>query len=238
MQHSRLLSALALIAMACQGTQVEPYTEVVMSPGMRVRGTNANGSVTVTAGEGAWRTYEGDGFRKRIALIPRDQRWNGSLGLYDPGAPDGSGGQLILEEGRLHFESVDAALRWLNVGSAQLKPVYNNDGLVFCYGKASRGPDQPPEVRTVKIWQIYVDGFKPESIPGAMDEAIEISGGSPPEKSTPNERAVGYEMVFSKEPYRPDPSSRPTSNEASDEAAGATTRPSTAHIATVYFPDA
>ncbi len=199
-----ILIAVAVLTGGCtSGRRLEPYTEVVMSPGMRIEGTNPNGTLIITAGDGTLRSYSGDGWQKSIRLIARRERWYGSLGLYDPAASSSPYGRLLAEEGRLHFSSVDEALRWLYVGSLHTKPVFRNDGLVLCYSVAKVPDTGQVAARDVAIWQIYINGKRPTAMPGADDRAITVMGGSIPEASEPYPAPVGYVKVLGREPYDP-----------------------------------
>lgn len=81
--------------------------------------------------------------------------------------------------------------------SRAVPPVYNNQGLaiglkvVELPGKERREP-----VRTVEVWQIYIKGKKPMSLPGARDDAISVSGGTISETATPHAAKVGVELTL------------------------------------------
>jgi hypothetical protein len=198
-----LVSGLLVLIMGCSGRYLKPYSEVVMSPGMRIEGTNLNGTVLVTAGDGTLRSYKGDGWETSIRLISRPTRWNDSLGLFDPAGSSSPFGRLIVQEGRLHFSSVDDAMRWLYVGSLDTKPVFTNNGLVFSYAIARPRESWQGAVRTVEIWQLYINGKRPTNLPGADDHAIKVIGGSIPDLSQPYPAPVGRYMVLGDEPYDP-----------------------------------
>jgi len=192
------LSLLCLVSLfaGCatqQQRQLLPYTETVLSPGMRVAATNPNGTVTITAGEGTRRDYAGIGWQKSLSLIARSSRWNGSLGLYDPASSFSPYGRLLAEEGRIHCTSVSQAMRWLYVGSDHTRPIYTNNGLVFGYSIVTP-PDGGEPTRSVELWQLYINGRRPRHLPGANDRAIQVAGGSIPDTSTPHPVAVGYEL--------------------------------------------
>ena len=194
----------ASLAPGCTSNRhLEPYTEAVLSPGMRIEGTNPNGTVAITAGNGTARTYSGDGWQVSKRLIARHERWDGSLGLYGPADSSSPYGRTLVEEGRLHFSTVDEALRWLEVGSLHAKPVFRNDGLVFCYDVPIPQGASHGAVRSIAVWQIYIDGTRPTSMPGADDGAIKVSGGSVAENSEPHPAPVGYAVLLGKEPYDP-----------------------------------
>ena len=183
-----------------------PHTEVVLTPGMTITATNSNGTVRIEADGKATRTFIGDGWKKQLRLIPRPTRWYGSLGLYDPAPAYRHGGRVLVDEGRLFFESENEALRYLYVGSERRRPVFTNRGLVFAYDVAPVRGDEP--VRTIQIWQIYINNQMPTSMRGADDSAIEVTGGAIPESASPNASEVGYELVLGDEEYQPQKSSR------------------------------
>lgn len=187
----------------CSGRYLEPYSEVVLHPGMMIEGTNPNGTVLITAGDGTLRSYKGDGWEQSVRLMSRSTRWYGSLGLYDPAGSASPFGRLIAEEGRLYFTSADEAMRWLYVGSYYSKPVFTNNGLVFAYSIARPHESWQGQVRTVKIWQIYINCRRPSHLPGADDRAVKIVGGSEPEFSEPYPAPIGEEMVLGEKPYDP-----------------------------------
>lgn len=203
---ARITLVLAVALSGCASYRhLEPYTETVMSPGMRITATNDNGTVTVTCGKDTKRTYEGEGWKKTIKHIARKGRWRGSLGLYDPAGSFSPHGRVIVEEGRLYFLSVEDAMRYLYVGSLHSKPVYTNDGLVVGYSVARGELPRYGKVvaRSVEVWQLYINGIKPTSLPGARDEAIKIEGGQSPTTSTPYPARIGRRMTLGKHPLVP-----------------------------------
>ncbi|MEA3209696.1 MAG: hypothetical protein QOE70_2753 [Chthoniobacter sp.] len=199
---SLLCLALLLTGCATEGPrQLLPESETVMTPGMRVTATNPNGTVTITAGEGTRRHYSGTGWQKSLSLIARSARWNGSLGLYDPASSFSPYGRLLAEEGRIHCTSISEAMRWLYVGSALNHPTYTNNGLVFCYSIAVP-PDAAREpARSVELWQLYINGRRPQHLPGANDRAIRVEGGSIPNTSMAYRAPVGYDMLLGDHEY-------------------------------------
>ena len=198
-----LIPTLLCLGTGCSGQHLEPYSEVVMSSGMQIEGTNPNGTVVVIAGDGALRSYKGDGWETSTRLIARTTRWNGSLGLYDPADSASPFGRVLKEEGRLYFSSVDEAMRWLYVGSLHNKPVFTNNGLVFCYSVAKPHESWQGTVYDVGIWQLYINGKRPTVLPGADDRAISVIGGSIPDSSEPHPATVGYQMILGDKPYDP-----------------------------------
>lgn len=199
------LLSIALLIAGCATQpprQLLPFSETVMSPGMRVTAMNPNGTVTITAAEGTLRRYSGNGWQKSSSLIARSTRWNGSLGLYDPASSFSPYGRLLAEEGRIHCTSVSQAMRWLYVGSDRNRPTYTNNGLVFCYS-VSVPPNGGESTRSVELWQLYINGRRPDHLPGANDRAIRVEAGSIPDTSTPHSVTVGYELSQGSHEYRP-----------------------------------
>lgn len=170
--------------------RLQPYTEVVLNPGMRLTAETPNGTLTIVAGNGTRRTYHGEGWEKSVLLVARTSRWYKSLGLYDPAESYSPYGRLLAEEGRLHFSTEAEAEGWIrarsleaNVGKERL--IFTDDGLVLRYSmRAVPGSGVP--TAQVDLWQIYVEGRRPRSLPGADDEAIRIDGGAVAEYSTPH----------------------------------------------------
>jgi len=150
--------------------------ESVMTHGVRITAITPQGSILVYAGEDYTRTYTWDGASRSVKLIPRKNRWYGSLGLYYPGQDtwEAHNGitRGVFNEGQMHFESSDEALGWIH--SRTFMPhVYRNDGLVVGWYK--NAPESPTLM--VDIWQIYIRGAKPSSLPGAQDGAIVVEHG-------------------------------------------------------------
>jgi len=202
---ARIFYALVIVlfALSCTADEVPdllPYTETVLQPGMSISATNANGSVSITAGEGTKRIYESGKWKEEKYLIPRKERWYGSLGLYDPAASNVPYGRLLVDEGRLYFSSIAEALRYLYVGSTFYQPVYTNNGLVFGFHLESMGNKEP--TRSVRLWQIYINGKRPISIPGADDAAIKVVGGVILEQSMPYPAPIGYEITLGENKYQ------------------------------------
>jgi len=129
-----------------------PYTEAVLNPGATITVGHPNGSVQIHANDFASRIISGDSWEKELELIPRDSRWNGSLGLYDPASSKSPDGRLIFEEGRQFFSSEPEAMRFLESRNAKKKTIYSSSGLTVEYEVV-----QVPGgvVRSVAVWQLY-----------------------------------------------------------------------------------
>lgn len=160
--------------------------EVVMSPGMKITVTALKDwssqvrswqsiipEIIITAGNGLKRSYTWKGATRSVEMWPRKERWYGSLGLYYPG--DGYHWKAhrgiargVLEEGQQHFKTIQEALKWIESRKQQGLPlVYRNDGLLV-------GWYMVPERKQldVQVWQLYIAGAKPTTLPGSQDEKI------------------------------------------------------------------
>ena len=172
---------------------LQPWTEYVLTDGMVISAETPEGPVRVAGKKGTKRIYSGKGWSKTRHLDPRDVRWYGSLGLYDAALSLSPHGRLLLDEGRLFFDSTRDALRYLRARDVPL--VYNNQGLAVGLKVVEwPGKERKEPVRTVEVWQIYIKGRKPTSLPGARDDAISLSGGTIPETAVPYPANVGAEL--------------------------------------------
>jgi hypothetical protein len=146
--------------------------EIVMLPGSRLTATTPVGQIIIDAGQGLRRSYTWEGATRSVEMWPRKERWYGSLGLYYPGPGnhwlEHKGiARGVVQEGQQHFETVDKAMSWLE-NQQQWEPhVWTNSGLVVGWNKTL-----PRQQLNVDVWQIYVDGKKPVTLPGADDKAI------------------------------------------------------------------
>jgi len=186
---SALGSAVILVLSGCLGTiariddafrgdpPVPSDNEIVMGPRTRITATTEIGTITITSGEGLRRFYTWEGATRSAVLIPRSERWYGSLGLYYAGPgdhwqPHNGLTSGVLEEGQQHFESTEDALKWMESGPIRgfLRPVYTDTGLLVGWNKDPHGRNQ----LSVEVWQIYIDGEKPTRLPGSMNDRIRL----------------------------------------------------------------
>lgn len=147
--------------------------EIVMTPGTRITATTSEGTISITAVDGLTRSYTWEGATRSVEMEPRRERWYGSLGLYFPGPGDHwvehhGITRGVVEEGQQHFKSVDEAMAWLKDRS-WMPFVYRDDGLVVGWGKVL-----PRRQLNVEVWQILVDGKKPDRLPGSRNGAIVV----------------------------------------------------------------
>ena len=149
--------------------------ELAMKPGERITIHNAVGTLSITALDGLTRAYTWEGATRLAVLFPRDERWYGSLGIYNPGAGDmweehNGITRPVVEEGQQHFDSVAQALQYANgQGGGSGVYVYRDDGLMVGWSKE---PDR--RQLNVEVWQLVVDGAKPTKLPGSADNEITV----------------------------------------------------------------
>ena len=191
----------ALLVSCGRRHELLPDTEYVLTPGMKITAVTPNGRVEIVGGGGTHRTFSGEGWTTEVSLTPRTERWYGSLGLYDAADSFSPHGRLLVDEGRLFFDSESEALRYLYVGSDRLKPVFTNHGLVVGFGISPIPGGE--SARTVQLWQIYIRGKQPHTLRGAVDSAIQVQGGELPTSAQPHLASVGHEPTVGAQEYVP-----------------------------------
>ena len=164
--------------------------EAVMVEGMWIAFTNSQGEMKVTAAKGFERNYTWAGDTRTLTMWPRKERWYGSLGMYNPGAwidgemeqwkeHDGIG-RCVAEEGQRHFTNETEAVEWIRTMGKHLDYVYNDTGLVVGMSKEIPSAEwkkkygNGPGTLSVNVWQVYINGRKPQKLAGAKNEAIKV----------------------------------------------------------------
>lgn len=181
-----------------------PYTENVLSEGMVITARTAHGILSIEGDTESWRKFSNEGWTATRRLIARSQRWNGSLGLYDPATTLFSPyGRLLVEEGRLFFDSEKDALRYLAVSGDYFQYVFNESGLVIGLNIDQVAGHQP--TRSVQLWQIYIQGRKPVALRGGDDALVQVSGGNSPipETAAPHPAPIGQAIRLGDTEYAP-----------------------------------
>lgn len=145
-----------------------------MTPGMAVTAKTKVGTIKVTALGPLTRAYTWEGATRSLEMIPRGERWYGSMGLYFPGPGDhwkihNGITRAVVEEGQRTFKSVAEFQRFVKERK-WLTYVYRNDGLMVGWDKVL-----DRRQLNVEVWQIVINGRKPKKLPGATDSAITLS---------------------------------------------------------------
>ncbi|MCB9981622.1 MAG: hypothetical protein H6860_04405 [Rhodospirillales bacterium] len=153
--------------------------ETVMSPGMRIRAENKNGTIEIESGKGRYRTLRWNNEEVTVKMWPRTKRWDGSLGLYLPGHTKEL--HLVLQEGQQHFPSEENALEWIKRRQSQwngrLDFVYNSDGIVvgWEYQVAPDGSEGGPDSALIlELWEIIINEKTPENLQGAQNKRVHV----------------------------------------------------------------
>ncbi len=155
-----------------RSTTPYPYTELAMQPGMKIEATNKNGTVSIEYLAPLERRYKWNGYDEKRTLIPRKERFNGYLGAYDPAISyswEIFSIRIVAQDSQVHFKNADDLRKWLYQSSDVMDWVYTDTGLVVGFEKI-------PSSRQVSIdvFQIYLNGNKPEKLEGSRPENIKI----------------------------------------------------------------
>lgn len=171
-----LIAALFFLFSCTQESiNINQENEIVMSEGMSITVHNSYGEMKITAGKGTLRHYTWEGAIRSATLIPRKERWNGSLGIYYPGEGnhwnkhDGIT-RAVLEEGQQNFSTVDEAMEWIKKES-HWGYIWRDDGLVVGWDKMTGAGG----TLGVSVWQININGKKPILLPGSQNEKIIVT---------------------------------------------------------------
>jgi hypothetical protein len=187
-----IVAVILTLVSAAAYADITNQCEAVMVEGMSISFTNSHGSITVTAGKGFERRYTWAGDTRTVIMYPRKKRWYGSLGMYNPGAyikgeveqwkeHDGIK-RYVVEEGQRHFTNTTEAVEWTRRGSGDpdnLDYIYNDTGLVVGMDKQPRSLEERkkidfPGTLEVDVWQIYINGKKPQKLDGSKNKDITV----------------------------------------------------------------
>lgn len=168
-----------------QALQPLPPNEIVMNEGMQIIATNDVGTMTITAGKGYKRYYTWEGDTRSVTMYPRKERWYGKYGIYFPGTGNHWNAHNritrgVLEEAEMHFSTMEEALTFIRHPWRIGFVVYRDDGLVVYWKKAMRSSDEPGSTLSVEVWQVFVAGKKPQSLPGSQNDRLIVRQGALP----------------------------------------------------------
>jgi uncharacterized protein len=150
--------------------------QAAMAPGMRITATTAAGTIAITAVDELNRSYTWDGATRAVEMAPQKSRYLGSRGLFH----DAEGEhwrdhhgitRCFTHEGQQHFATVEEALKWIKWMKKRDWPpvVYRGDGLMVGWAK-----NHSEKKLIVEVWQILIDGKKPQRLPGSQDDTIVV----------------------------------------------------------------
>jgi hypothetical protein len=130
------------------------------------------------------RTYQLGELSTTVDLVPRRERWYGSLGIY---RAEGDGQRhLVLDEGFQYFDSQEEFQEWIAWQQDRMKYVHTSDGLVLGWALQRNDSEGLDEALSVELWQVLIKGKKPAILPNSDDAAftVEKAGTACPEPST------------------------------------------------------
>ena len=145
----------------------------VLKPGETVEAYNSTGKVRISYIDATKRRYQWDGRSQLVAMIPREEVFDGKLGLYEPADSWGLSfwkDRLVVQESVINFESVAAIEAFLLQSRDYMNWVYSDDGLVVGFGRT-------PARKQINIdlWQLLLHGEKPKKLKGAQNTAIQLT---------------------------------------------------------------
>ena len=185
--------------------------ELVMAKGMEIIAETPEGKIRIKAKSKMTREYIWQGGKRTVKMSPQAQSFNG--GIYNPSwygnpvsdvisvatmafgitppPPKPSDGIIhgISVEQPLNFASCEEALMWIFEEPGAVPYIWRNDGLCVWY-------NHQPNVITVEVYQIYINGKKPENFPGGKNNLIKIVG----DRTIPN--TINKPVVKIEEKYR------------------------------------
>ena len=147
------------------GTQIEAKTTI--------------GTFNIIAGEKLKRSYKWGRCTLRTNMIPRADRWYGSLGIHDAGTNffpwfftcDGISG-TVAEEGQIHFTDQKVAEWWVHHYASVFPKgtLWTKDGLVVRWI-----PSPSRRQLNVSVWQICIRGVRPHTLNGSSDQNLKVT---------------------------------------------------------------
>ncbi len=176
MKFPALYIVLFLCLFGCTSVGVR---EAVMTDGMKICAKTAkDGEICILAEGDRYRHISWDGVTRTAKMIPRKKRWVGMLGLMNSGYERWRYHKGITQanysEGQVHFSNEKEAADMFKVGGFDpMTFVYTHDGLAVHYEQVIR-QDMKAGVMQLDIFQIMVNGKKPDNLSGSQDENITV----------------------------------------------------------------
>jgi hypothetical protein len=147
--------------------------ETVLSEGQSIEAMNKNGKIRISYVGPLKRRYEWDNSQRTVTLRPRQERFDGKLGLYEPAdawifLPGKT--RLVLDEAVRNFDTEEQIKAALKESSAYMDWIYTPDGLVVGFARTlSR------KQINIDLFQFLVHGQRPSGLIGAKPEQIRVS---------------------------------------------------------------
>ena len=173
-KYRQVIALLGTIGIAsCKPNSDEiPVRNAILKPGETVEANNSNGKVRIAYVAATKRRYEWNEKSRVVTLIPREEIFDGKLGLYEPAnawALPFSKDRLVVQESIINFENLSEIEAFLVQSKDYMDWVYNDDGLVVGFGRT-------PARRQIDIdlWQLLLHGKKPTGLSGARPDRIQL----------------------------------------------------------------
>ena len=158
--------------------ELKEAREAVLEDGQSIHFNNENGSGSIYYVSTDRRRYvitkrqQSDStLNRNIRMIVRQNRFLGKRGLYEPASRWGfefwAGPRMVVSEAEMHFGSLEAALKYMRVGSSVFKWVHNGQGYVVGYSESA----QRNQVN-VALYRYYINGKPALRMPGYDNEKL------------------------------------------------------------------
>lgn len=156
-----------------QGVPIPDDVQAVLSEGAVLTALTGAGEITIAAGPDSVRVFSWEDARRGVATKPREQPFAGAIapGLHYDGNPpmwpsyEGID-KVHYEEGVRNFAAPIDVKVWTQI--RRLYFAYNDHGLAV-------GWKRDGDTLHVEVWRFYVDGERPENLPGATNDAITLT---------------------------------------------------------------
>jgi serine/threonine-protein phosphatase 6 regulatory ankyrin repeat subunit B len=147
--------------------------ELVMSPGTRITAKTSVGTIAITAVDEKTRAYSWDGATFAVERLPAAERIFAEDGLYYKGMGEHWRGHhgvthCLTKEADKPFITLEDAMAWIKEPERKTF-VYRGDGLMVGWGKTADAKQI-----AIEVWQIFIDGKKPNRLPGSQDDKIVV----------------------------------------------------------------
>lgn len=165
--------------------------------GLTMKVTNENGDLSIEARKGWDRCYTMVALSECLTLQTTTADQPGQSFFSGKVSSTATAWALEAAEGSLNFDTIKDAIAWIdNEKNRPFNFIYDDRGLAAGWHvlKSAQGLGN---IIQVQVWQIYIDGEKPERLPGSdrkkmsfSRRAVEISAASPmpqvPKPTVPN----------------------------------------------------
>lgn len=154
--------------------------ESVLKAGMTLCATSGNEKICIFADNDFKRIISWDGASRTITLVPRKERWHGLLGLVSPGPPDDYWPyykgitRAVVQEAQVNMLDKELFYQSVNSPFEQANIVYRDDGLGVKWYKSLMPDLVPGGVLDLMIFQLLIDGKKPEHLIGSKNDKITL----------------------------------------------------------------